>query len=530
MPRTYKGGELLIIGDLGTGAYGKVKLAQDRLSGKYVALKMIDTGQVSDDGDDIVREVSFLLEIKSPSIVEYYGSAVSEYVLALVMEYMDAGSVTTLLTNGGALPEAAVAVITRSLLIGLNALHSNRIVHRDIKSSNILLSSQGYAKICDMGVSTFLRPHLPLKGPVGTVYYMAPEVAGGHSYDTKADIWSLGITIFEMITGNVPHADLPPQCVIDVIPTAPCPRVSSKSPVSSSKGSVQTRGFSGTLSAGTSMSFVSSTSNNTVSSSSSSSSSFPPLLLPSAAELLSLPFVRRAGSRQVLIQLLGQRGMLGQLDRMKREHKAKERERAGQRSRASSVASSQSYSSDSIKLDYSRETLEDEAKRLSDALLERGFARGMASNLSEWRWDFEDNWLQEQEEKKQKKQEEELRKKEEEDKKHLRVRREKGRSMSRGRVSRMSYSYGFTSDSIVAPRSTVSSSSSSSQRREKERRDKERRRREQAQREKERKEKERLEMKRIQMEKEEEEARRRTESTSEFDRKIEKTNNGTRSG
>ncbi|GKT34283.1 hypothetical protein ADUPG1_007658 [Aduncisulcus paluster] len=94
----------------------------------------------------------------------------------------------------------------------------------------------------------------------------------------------------------------------------------------------------------------------------------------------------------------------------------------------------------------------------------------------------------------------------------------------------MSYSYGFTSDSIVAPRSTVSSSSSSSQRREKERRDKERRRREQAQREKERKEKERLEMKRIQMEKEEEEARRRTESTSEFDRKIEKTNNGTRSG
>uniref|UniRef100_A0A1B6EEJ2 non-specific serine/threonine protein kinase n=1 Tax=Clastoptera arizonana TaxID=38151 RepID=A0A1B6EEJ2_9HEMI len=211
-----------IICKLGEGSYGSVYKALHKESGQVLAIKQVP---VDTDLQEIIKEISIMQQCDSPYVVKYYGSYFKNTDLWIVMEYCGAGSVSDIMRlRKKTLSEDEIATILCDTLKGLEYLHLRRKIHRDIKAGNILLNTEGHAKLADFGVAGQLTDTMAKRNTViGTPFWMAPEVIQEIGYDCVADMWSLGITALEMAEGKPPYGDIHPMRAIFMIPTKPPP-------------------------------------------------------------------------------------------------------------------------------------------------------------------------------------------------------------------------------------------------------------------------------------------------------------------
>uniref|UniRef100_A0A7N6FGT7 non-specific serine/threonine protein kinase n=1 Tax=Anabas testudineus TaxID=64144 RepID=A0A7N6FGT7_ANATE len=211
-----------VLEKLGEGSYGCVFKANYKETGEIVAIKQVP---VESDLQEIIKEISIMQQCNSPHVVRYYGSYFKNSDLWIVMEYCGAGSVSDIIRiRNKTLTEEEIATILQSTLKGLEYLHFMRKIHRDIKAGNILLNTEGQAKLADFGVAGQLTDTMAKRNTViGTPFWMAPEVIQEIGYNCVADIWSLGITGIEMAEGKPPYADIHPMRAIFMIPTNPPP-------------------------------------------------------------------------------------------------------------------------------------------------------------------------------------------------------------------------------------------------------------------------------------------------------------------
>lgn len=218
---------------VGKGGYGTVHRGRHIPTGNTVALKIINLDTPDDDVADIQREIALLSQLRDiPNITKYFGCHMDGPRVWIVMEFAQGGSVDTLMraTKDGCLEDKYASVITREVLVGLSHLHKVPVIHRDLKAANILITETGKVMICDFGVSALLTTSTSKRNTLtGTPYWMAPEVIQSVSaYDTKADIWSLGIMVYEMIKGSPPHSNLDRFQVMELIPRVKPPRLSEQ--------------------------------------------------------------------------------------------------------------------------------------------------------------------------------------------------------------------------------------------------------------------------------------------------------------
>ncbi|KAM9708338.1 TRAF2 and NCK interacting kinase a isoform 8-T8 [Menidia menidia] len=226
---------------VGNGTYGQVYKGRHVRTGQLAAIKVMDV--TGDEEEEIKAEINMLKKYSHHrNIATYYGAFIKrnppgiDDQLWLVMEFCGAGSVTDLIKNtkGNSLKEEWTAYICREILGGLTHLHQHKVIHRDIKGQNVLLTENAEVKLVDFGVSAQLDRTVGRRNTfIGTPYWMAPEVIACDenpeaTYDFKSDLWSLGITAIEMAEGAPPLCDMHPMRALFLIPRNPAPRLKSK--------------------------------------------------------------------------------------------------------------------------------------------------------------------------------------------------------------------------------------------------------------------------------------------------------------
>lgn len=204
---------------IGQGASGEVFVGQEKKTGALVAIKQMDM-RYQQKPALIINEISILKASHHPNIVNYLDSYLMGSQLWLIIEYMEGGALTELLEYRGNLDEPDIATISNEIIKGLHHLHSRSIIHRDIKSDNILLGAGGQVKISDFGFCAELSADRRKRATmVGTPYWMAPEIIKQKRYDASVDVWSLGIMMIEMIEGEPPYLSEEPLKALYLIAT-----------------------------------------------------------------------------------------------------------------------------------------------------------------------------------------------------------------------------------------------------------------------------------------------------------------------
>lgn len=217
----YKFGECV-----GKGNFGDVFKAMDKKSNKVYAIKVINLDS-ADDMASLIQEIKFLSLFRSSFITKYYEAFVHEFQMYVVMEYCGQGSCSDLLRVVKKMPETLAAFVIRETLKGLQYLHLQGKVHRDIKAANILVTDNAEVKVGDFGVSgEITHTHIKRKTFVGTPFWMAPEIIARKKYggyDERVDIWSTGITTIELVRGAPPLLDQDPMKMVFQIPKSDPP-------------------------------------------------------------------------------------------------------------------------------------------------------------------------------------------------------------------------------------------------------------------------------------------------------------------
>lgn len=229
MASSIKGGEghvsdYQILEKIGKGSYGVVYKARNTKTGRIVALKSNEV-QNADEWMSQMAEINNVIDLHHETVVNYYNWFFEDEKLYLEMEYCDGGSISdTMLLLKRPLTELEAAAVLKSVVDSIAYVHGLRRIHRDIKAGNLLITSEGVVKLCDFGVSAQLDDYRMKTGTiVGSPYWMAPEIMSQNGYDTKVDIWSIGITAIEIVVGTPPLTQYNPTYVITQIPLLPPP-------------------------------------------------------------------------------------------------------------------------------------------------------------------------------------------------------------------------------------------------------------------------------------------------------------------
>lgn len=192
--------------EIGKGGFGVIHRGKIKSTGKIIAIKILDLEEET-DFEGLLNEIKIISECRLNEIMEYYGTTVDKYNLWIITEYMNGGSLYDYLKYRSIDNEKTILYLLKKIMNGLRYLHERGIIHRDLKSQNILFNSCGEVKLADFGVSTQVLSKLSLKKTiVGTPYWMAPEIITQKTsgYDLKVDVWSLGCCGYEMFNGIPP--------------------------------------------------------------------------------------------------------------------------------------------------------------------------------------------------------------------------------------------------------------------------------------------------------------------------------------
>merc|ERR1719431_2435514 len=219
-----------IIGELGDGAFGKVHKARHRESGRLAAAKICQL-ESDEELSDFAVEIDILHEIQHKNVIKLYDAFFHENKLWMFIEYCDGGALDSIIVDlEKGLTEKQIAFVTREMVEGLAHLHTHRVIHRDLKAGNVLLTTAGEVKLADFGVSAKNKEDNQKRDTfIGTPYWMAPEVVACETfrdepYDHKVDIWSLGVTMIEFAQMEPPFHEMTPMRVLLKIQKSEPPR------------------------------------------------------------------------------------------------------------------------------------------------------------------------------------------------------------------------------------------------------------------------------------------------------------------
>ncbi|XP_028995574.1 serine/threonine-protein kinase PAK 6 [Betta splendens] len=216
---------------IGEGSTGVVCIATEKHSGRQVAVKMMDLRR-QQRRELLFNEVVIMRDYQHRNVVEMFKSALVEEELWVIMEYLEGGALTNIVSETR-LGEEQIATVCEAVLQALAYLHSQGVIHRDIKSDSILLTMDGRVKLSDFGFCAQISKDIPKrKSLVGTPYWMAPEVISKSPYGTEVDVWSMGIMVVEMVDGEPPYFSETPVAAMKRLRDEPAPTVRNLSQIS----------------------------------------------------------------------------------------------------------------------------------------------------------------------------------------------------------------------------------------------------------------------------------------------------------
>src|SRR6184192_521895 len=220
-------GRYLIIRKLGAGGMANVYLAEDQELGRRVAIKILDDRHAADDSfiERFRREAKNAASLSHPNIVSIYDRGEAEGTYYIAMEYLSGRSLKELIVGRGPTPMRIALDYARQILAALGFAHRHGIVHRDIKPHNVVVDADGRLKVTDFGIARSGASQMTEAGSIiGTAQYLSPEQARGAPVDQRSDIYSIGIVLYEMLTGGVPFTgDTPVEIAMKHLSAVPEP-------------------------------------------------------------------------------------------------------------------------------------------------------------------------------------------------------------------------------------------------------------------------------------------------------------------
>jgi eukaryotic-like serine/threonine-protein kinase len=228
-------GRYRILRKLGSGGMANVYLAEDEVLGRRVAIKILNDRHANDDQfvERFRREAKNAAGLSHPNIVSIYDRGEAEGTYYIAMEFLDGRSLKELIVSRGPAPISVAIDYTRQILAALRFAHRNGIVHRDIKPHNVLVDGEGRLKVTDFGIARAGASQMTEAGSIiGTAQYLSPEQAKGAPVDQTSDLYSVGVVLYELVTGVVPFTgDTPVEIAMKHLSAVPEPPTAKRSEI-----------------------------------------------------------------------------------------------------------------------------------------------------------------------------------------------------------------------------------------------------------------------------------------------------------